>query len=73
ERNDTYFDNITFATKNVTLHDYALIDIYADYSLLKNKFKLFVNARNITNSNYQEIVGYNTMGTNFYGGVKFNF
>lgn len=70
ERDDAYFDNTTFATKDVTLHDYALVDFYADYALLKNKLKLFVNARNITNTNYTEIVGYNTMGTNIYGGVR---
>lgn len=70
ERDDVYFDNTTFATKNVTLHDYALVDVYADYALLKSKLKIFVNARNITNTNYTEIVGYNTMGTNIYGGLK---
>lgn len=70
ERDDVYFDNTTFATKNVTLHDYALVDVYADYVLLKSKLKIFVNARNITNTNYTEIIGYNTMGTNIYGGLK---
>lgn len=70
ERDDVYFDNTTFATKNVTLHDYALVDVYADYVLLKSKLKIFVNARNITNTNYTEIVGYNTMGTNINGGLK---
>lgn len=70
EKDDVYFDNTTFATKNVTLHDYALVDVYADYVLLKSKLKIFVNARNITNTNYTEIVGYNTMGTNIYGGLK---
>ncbi len=71
ERDDKYFDNTTFATKTVTLDAYALVDIYAEYALLKNKLKVFVNARNITNTNYTEIIGYNTMGFNAYGGVRF--
>jgi len=56
-----------------SLSNYALLDIYAEYALLKSKLKVFVNARNITNTEYTEAAGYNTLGRNIYGGVRFNF
>ena len=73
KRKDAYFDNNTFATVNATLKSYLLWDIYTDYSLHKNKLKLFADFRNITNSKYTEISGFNTQGFNGNGGVRFNF
>jgi len=73
ERNDAYYDNATFKTVSTKLESYALLDVYAEYAFLKNKLKLFVNARNITDTKYTEASGYNTLGRNIYGGVRFNF
>ncbi len=73
KRKDAYFDNNTFATVNASLKSYLLWDIYAEYSLLKNKLKLFADLRNITNSKYTEISGFNTLGINGNGGVRFTF
>ena len=72
EREDAYFDNTTFKTVNVTNDNYALVDIYAEYAII-NKVKIFANARNITNTKYVEVIGYNTLGTTITGGVRFNF
>ena len=73
ERKDAYFDNTTFATVYTTLKSYVLWDIYAEYGFIKNKLKLFTDLRNITNSKYTEISGFNTLGFNGYGGVLFSF
>ena len=73
KRNDTYFDYNTFKTAYVELSSYALLDIYAEYGFLKNKLKVFVNGRNITDTKYTEISGYNTLGATVTGGVRFNF
>jgi vitamin B12 transporter len=73
ERNDSYFDAMTFQTVNVTLKNYTLIDVYAEYALYKNKIKIFADLRNIANSKYNETAGFNTLGFNGYGGVRFNF
>jgi len=67
KRSDILYPNL------VTLDSYALLDIYAEYSFLKNKLKVFVNARNIADTKFTEISGYNTLGFNTYGGVRFNF
>ena len=73
KRKDAYFDNNTFATINTNLKSYLLWDIYAEYGLMKNKLKLFTDLRNITNSLYTEISGFNTLGFNGIVGVRFIF
>jgi vitamin B12 transporter len=78
KRKDAYFDLQTFQTVNVTLDSYVLWDIYTEYSLFKTKsgnyrIKVFLNLRNITDSHYREIEGYNTLRFNGYGGIRFGF
>jgi vitamin B12 transporter len=73
KRQDAYFDNNSFATVYVTLKSYALWDIYGEYGFMKNKLKLFADLRNITGSRYTEISGFNTLGFNGYGGIRFAF
>lgn len=72
-RNDVYFDNNTFETINTSLKSYLLWDIYTEYGLLKNKLKLFADLRNITNSQYTEISGFNTLGFNGNAGIRIIF
>jgi vitamin B12 transporter len=73
KRKDAYFDNTTFTPVYTTLKNYALWDIYAEYGFINNKLKLFTDLRNITNSKYTEISGFNTLGFNGYGGILFAF
>lgn len=73
KRKDAYFDAMTFQTVNVVLDSYILLDIYAEYSFCKNKLKLFADLRNVSDSKYSETAGFNTLGFNGYGGVRFNF
>ena len=73
KRKDAYFDNVTFAAVYTTLKSYILWDIYAEYGFIKNKLKLFMDLRNITNTQYTEISGFNTLGFNGYSGMVFSF
>jgi vitamin B12 transporter len=73
EREDAYFDNTTFSTKYVTLQSYVLLNFYAQYSFYKNKISVFADVRNILDSDYTEVSGYNALGTTFFGGLRFNF
>ncbi len=57
---------------NVTLPAYQLLDGYAQYGI-NGRVRVFVNVNNILDKRYQEIYGYNTMGTNFNAGISFNF
>ena len=73
ERSDAYYDNVIGKTLQTKLSSYALLDVYAEYAFFKNKLKVFANARNITDTQYTEASGYNTLGKTVYGGVRFNF
>src|SRR6185503_4347833 len=73
EREDAYFDAMTYQTVNVTLKSYVLLDVYVEYALCKNKIKVFADLRNIAGSKYNETAGFNTLGFNGYAGVRFNF
>jgi vitamin B12 transporter len=73
KRKDAYFDNTTFATVDVVLKSYVLWDVYAEYAFTKKKLKLFIDLRNISNSKYTEISGFNTLGFNCYSGIRFSF
>ena len=71
KRTDLFFDPITFASSTVELKSYVLLDIYAEYKLLAGKLKLFADAKNITNSKYTEVYGFNTLGFNINAGISF--
>ncbi|HVW98887.1 MAG TPA: TonB-dependent receptor [Candidatus Babeliaceae bacterium] len=72
KRTDTYYDPITYMPRQVNLKSYALLNFYAAYSFCKNKLKVFVDAKNITNNtSYYEVYGYSVTGLNITGGIRF--
>ena len=73
KRKDAYFDGVTYQTVNVVLDSYILLDLYAEYAFCKNRLKVFADLRNVSDSKYSETAGFNTLGFNGYGGVRFNF
>ena len=72
KRRDAYFDNMLFTTIRTTLKAYVLWDVYVQYAVLGKKLNLFVDLRNITNSKYTEVSGFNTLGFTGHGGVRVN-
>ena len=72
-RDDAYFDPVSFSTIRSALDSYALLDLYAEYGFIKNKLKLFADLRNITNKQYVETSGFNTLRFTALGGVRFSF
>ena len=72
ERTDLSFD-AAFNTISIKLKSYWLMNVYAEYVLPKNKVKFFVDIRNLTNTNYTEVYGFNAMSTNASLGVRFNY
>ena len=71
KRTDLFFDPVTFEASEVALKSYALLNIYAEYKFMNGKLKLFADAKNITNSKYTEVYGYNTLGFNINAGLSF--
>ena len=74
ERTDLFFnpDN-NFATEEVSLDSYFLLNLYAEYSLLNHQLVLFGAIRNLLNTEFTEVYGFNTMGLHGNGGVRFRF
>ena len=72
KRTDITYDAF-FNQVQVTLKSYVLWNVYAEYGILKNKLKFFADLHNVTNAKYTEVHGFNTMGFNASGGVRFNF
>lgn len=62
----------TWPANTATIGSYGLLDAYVEYKAMK-PISVFINARNIGNTNYTEVLGYSTLGFNLQGGVKFNF
>jgi vitamin B12 transporter len=72
KRNDAYFDAQSFQTVNVILNSYMLLDVYLEYNLYRNRIKLFIDFRNLTNSKFTEVSGFNTIGFNVFSGLRLN-
>ena len=65
--------NSNFEQVELTLKSYLLASVYAEYAVCKKKMRLFVDVRNLTNAKYTEVYGFNTMGINITGGIRFNY
>ncbi len=70
DRKDNYFDPFIYTTVREDLDAYFLWDIYAEYRFCRNRWRLFADLRNITDSKYTEISGFNTMTRNVYFGFR---
>lgn len=70
KRQDSFYDITVYAVKEVTLSAYGLCDVYADYDLYKKRLKWFVDLRNVTQTHYAEVSGFNTLGRNVYTGLR---
>lgn len=71
-RKDAFFDGNTYATQNVVLSSYQLVNATLRYELIKNRMSVFGAANNILNAKFVENVGYNTLGRNFKLGLNIN-
>ena len=71
-RKDAFFDGNTYATQNVVLGSYQLVNATLRYELVKNRLSVFGTASNIFNAAFGENVGYNSLGRNFKLGLNIN-
>ncbi|MEM9258687.1 MAG: TonB-dependent receptor [Bacteroidota bacterium] len=69
DRPDIWFDE-NFISTETTLDPYWLINAYAEYRLLRQeKLKLFLDLRNLTDTDFVEVTGFSTQGVTFRTGV----
>ncbi len=69
-RNDLYFDNTTFESKQIVLPGYAVINLRAQYQV-NAKLKVFSEIRNLANKHYNEVYGYSSEPINVLAGIFF--
>jgi len=68
ERFDTDF--VTFS--DIALEPFSLLNFSIRHELIKNKLNVFVNADNLLNEDYRELLGFTTRGRNFRVGLNLN-
>ena len=70
KRMDSFFDLSTFTSSKVALKSFSLVNLYANRTLIANRFSVYAQVTNIFNVDYQELVGFSTRGRNFLLGFK---
>jgi vitamin B12 transporter len=74
DRTDLFFNpENNFAQEEVSLDAYTLINLYAEYKLMNNRFTIFGDVKNLLNTDFTEVYGFNTIGTAIKTGLRFNF
>lgn len=68
-RTDLFFDETTYTTQNKQLAAYGVYDFYARTQILPY-IAVFADFRNLLNTEYHDITGYNTKKFNFDIGVS---
>ena len=72
ERTDRFFNSDTYKTESVILEGYSTIDFYAEYKFSKT-IKAYIDAKNLNDTSYTDIYGYNTRRFNFMAGLSVEF
>ena len=70
ERDDEYYDFLTWTFTRETLPSYSLLNAAASFNFTSS-FQIFCRLDNIFNKEYEMIKGYGTPGFSVYGGVNF--
>ncbi len=71
KRNDLFFNTADFSSTEVELDPYLLLNLYAEYGLPSLKSHVFLDVKNLLNSDYTEVYGFSTQGTAFNAGLRF--
>ena len=71
-KEDAFFDNQTFTTKYVNNDAYHLFTVFAQQKISKD-FVVSISLKNIFNTNFTDIIGYNIAERNYTLGVEWNF
>lgn len=72
DRTDLFFNPANnYASEEVSLDSYMLANLYTEYAVFDQSLTVYVTVRNLFDTNFTEIYGYNTMGMNARAGVRF--
>lgn len=71
-KDDVFFDNQTFTTNYITNKAYHLFSVFSQQKITEN-FMVTASVKNIFNTNYIDISGYNIAERNYQFGVQYQF
>ena len=72
KRDDLFFNPDNFFTEEtVNLGAYLLLNVYADFKLMDEKLAVFADLKNILNTDFVEVYGFNALGLSFQSGLRF--
>ena len=69
---DVFFDPSTFVSTNVELDSYTVTDLAGSFRLTKS-LELVARVSNLTDEDYQEVLGFGRPGRGYYGGIRGRF
>lgn len=72
KRDDSYWDSMTFATKDVTTDSYVVVNLSGAFDI-SDHFRIFARIENLFDEDYYEAYGFGTAGFSAYGGLKMTF
>lgn len=73
ERRDLFFNpENNFASEEVILDAYSLVNLHAEYSLPDLRIIFFGDIKNLFDTDFTEVYGFNTIGFTATGGIRFN-
>lgn len=71
ERTDLFFNpKSNFVGEDVTLDPYTLVNLYTEYRIPVLRVAAFADMRNLLDTGFTEVYGFNTAGFNIKGGVR---
>lgn len=71
-RKDVFFPPWPDPSEIVTLSNYWLVDLTAQYGI-SDTLRLFARVSNLFDEEYEQVYGYNTPGRSIYGGMQLEF
>ncbi|MDJ0794676.1 MAG: TonB-dependent receptor [Woeseiaceae bacterium] len=71
-RQDIFFPPFPNPSETVTLDNYWLVDLAAQYEVSEG-VTLFVRASNLLDTDYEQVYGYKTQGRSTYAGIRASF
>ena len=71
-RQDVFFPPFPEPSQIVTLDNYWLVDVAAQYNV-SDGITLFVRASNLLDTEYEQVYGYRTQGRSTFAGIRASF
>ncbi len=72
KRTDRFYNSASFKTESVVLNAYTTLDFYLEYKFTR-MIKAYFDLKNLTDTQYFDVYGYNSRRFNFMAGLNITF